>query len=142
MQVASLEGKVQGLNAFCEVLQQGSCNCEARSVVASGKSEEYLPMTPVDKAEDGPYVEVGGTSAIPRVKPPVSSSNFLLISSIHSQECSANRSHESPSQSGPCCGVATQEIANEDVEVRELRNSRGRPKLSVRTWFKSKENTP
>ena len=73
VQVASLEGKVQGLNAFCEVLQQGSCNCEARSVVASGKSEEYLPMTPVDKAEDGPYVEVGGTSAIPRIKPPVRS---------------------------------------------------------------------
>ena len=40
--------------------------------MASGKSEEYLPMTPVDKAEDGPYVEVGGTSAIPCVKPPVS----------------------------------------------------------------------
>ena len=37
--------------------------------MASGKSEEYLPMTPVDKAEDRPYVEVGGTSAIPRVKP-------------------------------------------------------------------------
>ena len=40
--------------------------------MASGESEEYLPMTPVDKAEDRPYVEVGGTSAIPRVKPPVS----------------------------------------------------------------------
>ena len=40
--------------------------------MASIKSEEYTPMTPVDKAEDGPYVEVGGMSAIPRVKPPVS----------------------------------------------------------------------
>ena len=40
--------------------------------MASAKSEEYAPMTPVDKAEDRPYVEVGGTSAIPRVKPPVS----------------------------------------------------------------------
>ena len=44
--------------------------------MASGKSEEYLPMTPVDKAEDRPYVEVGGTSAIPRVKPPVRSSKL------------------------------------------------------------------
>ena len=43
-------------------------------MIASGKSEEYLPMTPVDKAEDRPYVEVGGTSVIPRVKPPVRSS--------------------------------------------------------------------
>ena len=47
--------------------------------MASGKSEEYLPMTPVDKAEDGPYVEVGGTSTIPRVKPLVS---LLKVSSI------------------------------------------------------------
>ena len=69
--MASLEGRLQGLASLCEVLQQGSCNCEVRSVVASA-NEEYIPMTPVDKAEDGPYVEVGGTSAISRVKPPVS----------------------------------------------------------------------
>ena len=40
--------------------------------MASAKSEEYASTTPVDKAEDGPYVEVGGTSVIPHVKPPVS----------------------------------------------------------------------
>ena len=47
--------------------------------MASAKSEEYIPMTPVDKAEDGPYVEVGGTSAIPRVKPPVSLALDLVL---------------------------------------------------------------
>ena len=52
--------------------------------MASVKSEEeYTPMTPVDKAEDGPYVEVGGTSAIPRVKPPVSL-DLILPYFIHS----------------------------------------------------------
>ena len=128
--------------SLCEVLQQGSCNCKAKSVVASAKSEEYVPMTPVDKAEDGPYVEVGGTSAIPRVKPPVRSSKFIPISSIHSKECSTNRLRESPSQSGPCCRVAMQEVASEDVEMRELKSSCGRPKLSVRTLFSSRGKTP
>ena len=112
-------------------------------MIASGKLEEYLPMTPVDKAEDGPYVEVGGTSAIPRVKPPVSvvlDSSF--VTSIHSKECSTNRLPESPSQSGPCCGVVTQEIASEDVEMRELKSSRGRPKLSVKTLFSARGKTP
>ena len=47
--------------------------------MASAKSEEYVLMTPVDKAEDGPYVEVGGTSTIPRVKPPVSLVLDLLL---------------------------------------------------------------
>ena len=110
--------------------------------MASGKSEEYLPMTPVDKAEDGPYVEVGGTSAIPHVKPPVRLPEVVLTSSIHSKECSANRSRASPSQSGPCCGIATQEIASEDVEMRELKSSRGRPKLSVKTLFSARGKTP
>ena len=81
--VASLEGKLQEVASLCEVLQQGSCNCEVRSVVASAKSEEYAPITPVDKAEDGPCVEVGGTSAIPRVKPPVSLVLDLVLN-IHS----------------------------------------------------------
>ena len=79
MQVASLEGKVQGLVSLCEVLQQGSCNCEARSPVVAAKLEEYLPMTPVDKAEDVPYVEVGGMSTIPHIKPPVSLVLDLLL---------------------------------------------------------------
>ena len=110
--------------------------------MASAKSEEYVPMTPVDKAEDGPYVEVGGTSAIPRVKPPVRFIDYFDISSIHSKECSANKLHASPSQSDPCCGVATQEIASEDVGMRELKSSRGRPKLSVKTLFNARGKTP
>ena len=82
--MASLEGRVQGLVSYCEVLQQGSCNCEAKSsAVGSIKTEESVPKTPVDKAEDMPYVEVGGTSAIPRVKPPVRLDLFLLFF-IHS----------------------------------------------------------
>ena len=109
--------------------------------MASGMSEEYLPMTPVDKAEDGPYIEVGGTSAIPCVKPAVRSSEVVLISSIHSKECSANRSRASPSQSGPCCRVATQEIASKDVKMRELKSSRGRPRLSVKMLFRSRGKT-
>ena len=36
----------------------------------------------------------------------------------------------------------TQEIANKDVVMRELKSSRGRPRLDVKRLFKSRGKTP